>query len=97
MNQSRGGKRNGSGRPAGTPNKSTADARRAIAAFVDCNADRLQGWLDQIAQDDPAKAFGLLMQVVEYHVPKLGRTELTGANGGPVQTVTTIEIKAVDP
>lgn len=39
----------GAGRPAGSPNKATAEARQAIAAFVDGNAHRLTGWLDQVA------------------------------------------------
>ena len=38
------------GRRAGIPNKATADARRAIAEFVDGNAHRLTDWLDQVAQ-----------------------------------------------
>lgn len=37
------------GRVAGTPNKATADARRAIAEFVDGNAHRLTDWLDSVA------------------------------------------------
>ena len=37
------------GRRAGIPNKATADARRAIADFVDGNAHRLTDWLDQVA------------------------------------------------
>ena len=75
------------GRPKGSPNKSTAQAREAIAKLVDGNADRLQGWLDQIARDEkqgPAVAFKLLMDVMEYHVPKLARTEHVGEGGGPV-------------
>lgn len=43
------GKKTG-GRVAGTPNKATAEARQAIAAFVDGNAHRLTGWLDQVAE-----------------------------------------------
>jgi hypothetical protein len=39
----------GPGRPPGMPNKATADARQAIAAFVDGNAHRLTEWLDQVA------------------------------------------------
>ena len=39
----------GAGRPAGSPNKATADARQAIASFVDGNAYRLTEWLDQVA------------------------------------------------
>jgi hypothetical protein len=78
------------GRPAGTPNKATNEARQAIASFVDGNAHRLTEWLDQVAvgipeQDikpNPAKAFELFQSVVEYHIPKLARTELTGADGG---------------
>jgi hypothetical protein len=73
------------GRAKGTPNKVTADARRAIAMFVDNNAHRLEGWLDQVAQENPAKAFEMFQSVVEYHVPKLQRTEVTGPDGGPLQ------------
>lgn len=39
----------GPGRPPGMPNKATADARQAIAKFVDGNAHRLTEWLDQVA------------------------------------------------
>lgn len=78
---------NPNGRPKGIPNKATMKAREAIADFVEGNVDRLNGWLDQIAEKDPQKAFDSLMSVVEYHIPKLARTDttITGANGGPVQ------------
>jgi len=77
----------GPGRPKGLQNKSTTAAREAIAMFVDNNAHRLEGWLDQVAQENPEKAFQLFQSVVEYHVPKLARTEqtLTGVDGGPVE------------
>jgi hypothetical protein len=39
----------GAGRPAGSPNKATSEARQAIASFVDGNAHRLTEWLDQVA------------------------------------------------
>lgn len=77
------GERRG-GRQTGTPNKATTAAREAIAAFVDANAERLQGWLDKIAKTEPEKAFRMVMDVVEYHVPKLARTEVTGSDGGPI-------------
>jgi hypothetical protein len=72
----------GPGRPKGMPNKATAAAREAIAAFVDGNADRLQGWLDQIAEEKgPLAAFECFSTLLEYHVPKLARQEVTGPNG----------------
>ena len=74
------------------PGKATKDAREAIALFVDSNAHRLTEWLDRVADGDPegdikpnpAKAFEMFQSVVEYHIPKLARTEVTGNNGGPV-------------
>lgn len=76
------------GRKPGVPNKATALAREAIATFVDGNAGRLQGWLDEIAAQEGAKvAFQCFMDVVEYHVPKLARTEHTGKDGGPLTCV----------
>lgn len=97
--QSRKGKTNNpNGRPSGTPNKATMEARQAIASFVDGNAHRLTGWLDQVANgipkpdDDgyfiypnPSKAFEMFQSVVEYHIPKLARQELSGPDGGPQQ------------
>ena len=75
-------------RPKGSPNKSTALAREAIARFVDDNSDRLQGWLDQIAVDKgPEAAFRCFTDLVEYHVPKLARTEVTGQDGKPQEIV----------
>jgi hypothetical protein len=86
------------GRKPGVTNIATRQAREAIAMFVDGNADRLQTWLDQIAEDPkfgPAAAFDRFMSVVEYHVPKLARTELTGKDGGPVQIVAGQDDKAL--
>ena len=81
------------GRAPGTPNRATNEARQAIALFVDQNAHRLTEWLDAVAngsedvKPNPAKAFELFQSVVEYHIPKLARTEHTGEGGGPVRIV----------
>lgn len=71
-----------------------------MAQFVDGNAHRLQEWLDRIAEGDPdhgvkpnpIKAAELFVSVIEYHVPKLNRTELTGGGGGPVEMVSRIDL-----
>lgn len=100
----------GSGRALGTQNKITLTAKQAIAEFVDGNAHRLTGWLDQVAngtplldaegkqvydgegnkvylaRPNPEKAFNLFQSVVEYHVPKLARSEISGPNGGAIET-----------
>ena len=92
----------GAGRPAGSPNKSTSMAREAIARFVDGNTDKMQGWLEQVANGvqeeqtgkwivppNPEKAFQMLQSVVEYHVPKLARQEVVGDAEKPIKMVVT--------
>ena len=79
------------GRIAGTPNKSTSDAREAIASFVQGNVDRLNGWLDAIAAKDPDAAFKAFMSVIEYHIPKLARSELTGKDGKDLSLASLID------
>jgi hypothetical protein len=80
------GVKTGGGSRKGSPNKATAAAREAIAAFVDGNADRLQGWLDEIAAEKgPQAAFDAFSTLLEYHVPKLARQEITGKDNGPVK------------
>ena len=61
----------GAGRPAGSPNKATKEAREAIAAFVDGNAHRLTGWLDQVAEGVKVDVLDAKGQPVgqEYVVP----------------------------
>jgi hypothetical protein len=94
---------NPAGKPRGAANKATSLARTAIAQFVEGNVERLNGWLQTIAEGtpssyamdeqgnqvvdkwlikpDPRGAFDCLMNVCEYHIPKLARTEMTGKDG----------------
>lgn len=60
--------------------------REAIAMFVESNVQRMQQWLDDIAANEgPLVAFKCMTEVIEYHIPKLARTEHTGADEGPVE------------
>lgn len=73
------------GRKKGTTNKATATAKEAIAHFIDGNAHKLQGWLEAIeASDGPKAAATLFVDLIEFAVPKLARTELTGEGGGAI-------------
>jgi hypothetical protein len=90
-----------SGNPKGKakgPNKSTKLAREAITVFIDGNADRLQGWLDEIAQTEgPKAAFQCFTDLIEYSVPKLSRTEHSGIDGEPIQHVSQIRLVDMTP
>lgn len=54
-----------------------------------CDADGNQRYDDEgeplwLVPPNPEKAYNMLRDVVEYHVPKLARSEMTGAGGGPI-------------
>lgn len=77
-----------SGNPKGKPpgeHKATRNAREALARLIDGNVHRVQKWLDEIAEEDGAKAaMAAFTDLIEYHVPKLQRTEHTGPDGGAI-------------
>jgi len=65
---------------------------------LDDTADNVGLWLQQVAEGhgevkaDPGKALDLVAKLAEYAAPKLNRTELTGKDGGPMETITRIEL-----
>jgi hypothetical protein len=65
------------GRPPGTANKITATTRDAFTLLVEGNTDKLQAWIDQVAAEDPYKAFCMVMDLASYVVPKMKAVELT--------------------
>ncbi len=50
-----------------------------------------------LVQPNPIKAFELFQSVVEYHIPKLARTELTGKEGGDIITRHVVELHEGPP
>lgn len=87
---------NPNGRPRGVPNRATANAREAIARFVDGNSHKLAEWLETIEKEQGAlAAFKCFTEVVEYHVPKLARTEHSGPDGKEIPL--SLKIEHVDP
>ena len=83
----------------GVANKATSAVREAIATFASDNVERLQGWLDKIAETEPKEAAKLYLSAIEYHIPKLARkdVQMLDENGEPANapsfTVTTNYVK----
>lgn len=83
--------KNNGGRPKGSPNRATADVRAAIAVFAEGNVHNLAKWIKEVAEGsegnrpDPAKAADLYLKAIEYHIPKLARTEVTGDSDKPIE------------
>lgn len=68
----------GKGRPKGAVNRATRDVRAAVAEIAQNNVQNVQKWLERTARKQPARALQLYLDLIEYHVPKLARTEHTG-------------------
>jgi hypothetical protein len=75
------------GRQVGSPNKVTIEVKQAIAAFTSNNSEKLDKWLNEV--DDPAKRLDLYFKALEYTMPKLARTEVSGDAEKPIRYVIT--------
>ena len=84
------------GRKKGTPNKRAnedrADVRAMIAAIAERKILEVETWLNRVAKRDPDKALDKYLKLIEYHVPKLQRTEVTGLDGAALS----VELSAKD-
>ena len=72
------------GRPAGVPNKVTGNVREAYQNLVEMNLDNMTQWLGDVATDNPDRAMTLMLQLSEYIIPKMARTEITGKDGADI-------------
>jgi len=92
---------NRNGRPKGTPNKATQEARELVKDILDANLPKIQSWLEltangikdendkYIVYPNPAKACDIVQNLIEYTVPKLARTEMVGDAKQPMQIAIT--------
>jgi len=70
------------GRPVGSKNKATQAIRIAYQKLTEENLENMSIWLAQVAAENPEKAMQLMLQLSEFIIPKLARTELTNSEGG---------------
>ena len=83
----------GMGRIKGVPNKTTQNVREMIAMVAEQNAPKFAEWLERVAEGDaktkpdPGRAAELYLKAIEYHIPKLARTEVSGTDGGSIEMV----------
>ncbi|TAK84196.1 MAG: hypothetical protein EPO20_15095 [Betaproteobacteria bacterium] len=87
------GKKTG-GRKKGTPNKASADVRAAIALIAERNVEAFETWLAKIK--DPARRCEVFLRVLEYHVPKLSRSDVT-SGGEPLPAGVVLNVHGIRP
>ena len=72
---------NPTGRPHGAKNKVTQKIREAYQKLTEDNLENMSLWLADIAAENPKEAMEMMIKLSEYVIPKLARTEMTGADG----------------
>lgn len=76
------------GRRPGSPNKTTVEAKRVALAFLNRRTDQELDDLWQATKSESAsKALAAWLGALEFVMPKLGRQEHTGEDGGPIEIV----------
>lgn len=84
------GRKTGGGSRKGRPNKATADVRACVALVAQNLSPEVEDWIRKGAKKQPLKAAQVLGQLLEYHIPKLARTEVTGKDGKDLAVVVTL-------
>lgn len=88
-----GGKREGAGRKKGVPNKLTQDVREAILQVATGlgGPEQMLEW----AKSDPVNERIFWSQIYPKLLPKEVKQELTGADGGPIQTENKLDLSGL--
>ena len=77
---------NPEGRKKGVETKATKEFKEAVNNLLTHAAPKMVEWLDRIAEADPYKAMSIVDKMAEFANPKLSRSELTGKDGGAIET-----------
>jgi len=78
---------NKGGRPAGALNRSTEQAKLAVARLANQGLDALREDIEKIRKQDPVEAAKLYMKLLEYIVPKKAQVELSGEINQKIQQI----------
>lgn len=83
------------GRPTGAINRSTEQAKLAVARLANSGLDALREDLIKIRKKDPLEAAKIYLKLLEYIVPKKAQLEISGNITQQIQQIT-VHIKSND-
>lgn len=76
------------GRKKGSLNRSTEQAKLAVARIANQGLDAFREDIDKIREKDPVEAAKLYLRLLEYIVPKKSAMELSGEIKQQIQQIT---------
>jgi hypothetical protein len=66
----------GKGRPKGSINRSTEQAKLTLARLANKGLDNISADIDEIRKENPIKAAEIYLKILEYVVPKLRSVDM---------------------
>jgi len=84
------GNKLGTGRPKGALNRSTEQAKLAIARLANSGLDALREDIEKIRKSDPVEAARINLKLLEYIVPKKAQLELQGELNHKVHQISVV-------
>jgi hypothetical protein len=81
------GNKLGKGRPVGQLNRSTEQAKLAVARLANSGLDALREDLEKIRKESPLEAAKIYLKLLEYIVPKKASIELSGEINQKIQQI----------
>jgi hypothetical protein len=82
------GNKLGLGRPKGGLNRSSEQAKLAVARIANQGLDAFREDIDRIRKENPIEAAKLYLRLLEYIVPKKASMELSGEINQRIQQIT---------
>ncbi len=68
----------------GRPNKAAKELRETVKSILETYAETMEEDLKAL---EPKDRLNILVRLLEFAIPKLTRGEMTGPDGGPMQTI----------
>lgn len=81
------GNKFGKGRPVGKLNRSTEQAKLAVARIANQGLDILREDIEKIRKENPLEAAKLYLKLLEYIVPKKASMEISGELKQQIQQI----------
>lgn len=75
------------GRKPGSLNRSTEQMKLTLARAANKTLDTISEDLERVRKDNPEKAIQLALQLMEYVMPKLSRTEMKAEINQKIQQI----------
>lgn len=86
--------RNSNGRPKGSGNRTTEEAKQVLLQIINNNLDSLQKDMNKLRKEDLEAYLKLQVKLLDHLIPKINKLELSGEINNKIES---IKIEIIKP